>query len=460
MTEQDLLDAAIEFHRAGRTLKAMTLFRRVLAFNPANHNALRLYGTLLRQAGQPHPSIPLLARAAALHPFVPVFHQDLQKSYAAIGRADLASASYCRALIAEIRAGLDGLPPPHPLGWPGARTPQMAVPRAERAAPLHLFLNERWFLLDPRRGASNCMLYAADGRAKTHPGTSAGFFPDEVALHHGLPVDRAFERAIADLDPDVVVWSPQVNDLLTALDPRVETVAALKRRHGFKLVVTLYDMADAWGVEPARPLVGLADLFVAMDLPPPLAAARLPDAPVLGMWAVADADLFFDDGGDRDIPVSFVGQLREARAAFLAQVQAAGLPVHRTGGQRSDAVLSYADYADVLRRSRMTINLPHSQTGGAPHVKARVFEALSCGTLLLEQANPATAHWLRPMEHYVPFDDAADLVAKARHYLEHPDQARAIAERGRDHVRANLDAKAFWRRLQAAISGGSASISP
>jgi hypothetical protein len=455
MTEQDVIDAAIAFHHAGRALKAVTLLRRVLGVNPANHNALRLYGVFLRQAGQAQASLSWLERAAALHPFVPVFHQDLQKSYEALGRADLASASYCRALLAEIRAGLGPEDaPPHPLGWSPERDRAVPIaPRGQRREPLILFVSERWFLLDPRRGASNTMLYGVNAREKTHPGGAVGFFLDELALRYGGGldagvIDRLFARAVAELDPDIVLWTPQVNALLHALDPSVEVVAELRRRHDFKLAVSLYDLADSWGAEPAWRLGAHTDLFIAMDLPQTLAEARLPGLPTLGAWAFADPDLFRDAGGARDIPISFVGQAREARAAFLAEVEAVGLPVHRLGGQRGGAPLTYDDYADTLRRSRLTINLSNSQTGGTPHVKARVFEALLSGALLLEQANPATEHWLRPMEHYVPFADAADLAAKARHYLEHPAEARAIAERGRDHVRDTLNPAAFWRAVQ------------
>lgn len=456
MTEQDVIDAAIAFHHAGRALKAVTLLRRVLGFNPANHNALRLYGVFLRQAGQAQASIPWLERAVALHPFVPVFHQDLQKSYEALGRADLASASYCRALLAEIRAGLGPKDaPPHPLGWspePGRTVP--IAPRGQRRDPVILFVSERWFLLDPRRGDSNCLIFTIDGRETVIPGASVGFFVDDLARGHGLPLDSLFARAVAEIDPDVVMLSPQVNGLLTALDPSVATLAGVKRRHGFKLAVMLYDMADDWGVAPVAPvapLAGLVDLVVSLDLPPPLAQARLPELLVLGAWSPVDGALFHDDGGPRDIPISFVGQVRAARAVFLTQAQEAGLSIHVAGGQRGDAPLSLADYAATLRRSQMTINLPLSQTGGAPHVKGRVFEALLSGALLLEQANPATEHWLRPMEHYVPFTDAADLAAKARHFLEHPAEARAIAERGRDHVRDRLNPAAFWRAVQARL---------
>lgn len=454
LVEQDVIDAAIACHHAGRGLRAVTLLRRVLGVNPANHNALRLLGVFLRQAGQAPASIPLLERATALHPFVPVFHQDLQKSYEAVGRPDLASASYCRALLAEIRAGLGpDDASPHPLGWsPERGCPIPLPPRGQRAEPVILFVSERWFLLDPRRGESNCMIFTIDGREACTPGASVGVFVDDLARGHGLPIDRLIERAVAEVDPDVVMLSPQVNGLLTALDPSAATLARLKRAHGFALAVTLYDMADDWGLAPVWPLEGLVDLVVSLDLPQPLAQARLPGWPVLGAWSPVDPTRFFDDGGPRDWVVSFVGQVRAARAAFLAEAQAAGLSLHIAGGQRGDAPLSLEDYAHALRRSQMTINLPLSQTGGVPHVKGRVFEALLSGTLLLEQDNPATAHWLRPMEHYVPFTDAADLTDKARYYRDHPEEARAIAQRGRDHVRAALSPAAFWRAVLARLA--------
>lgn len=444
-----LLERAVARHRGQDLAAADALYRQCLALAPSDANALHLRGRLLGEAGRADGALAWLFRAVRVAPGVAPFRDPLAAALLKAGREEEAAAQYVQGLRARHRKTVrtaGAAPDLHPLDW---RQPCFAVPRREPARPRVLFLNERWMLLDAARETSNCNLYGVEALAGTGLADAAAGFVDAMHYDTAAPADAWLGEAVERLAPDHVVFTPQVDVLARALDPSPECLGALKRAHGFALSCILYDSADDWGVRPALRYDSVVDRFVVLDLPQAAAEARLPGRPVLGLWAAPFSRLFHAANGPRDIPVSFVGMVRKSRAALLGRLAEEGIAVHVAGGQRGGKPLSFDDYADLLRRSLMTINLSLSQSEGAHHVKARVFEALACGALLLESDNGVTPQWLEPMRHYVPFADAADLARKIRHFTAHPGEARAIAEAGREAVRTRYGETAFWQRFLA-----------
>ncbi len=68
-------------------------------------------------------------------------------------------------------------------------------------------------------------------------------------------------------------------------------------------------------------------------------------------------------------------------------------------------------------------------------VTLRVFEGLACGRFVLTEASPDLFRCFRVGEELESYANLDELRDKASHYLAHPEQARAIAERGREAVR-------------------------
>lgn len=65
----------------------------------------------------------------------------------------------------------------------------------------------------------------------------------------------------------------------------------------------------------------------------------------------------------------------------------------------------------------------------------RVFEALSCGRLLLtDRINNGLEELFTDKEHLVIYNDYEDLRNKARDYLTHPDESEAIAHKGQEEI--------------------------
>jgi spore maturation protein CgeB len=66
----------------------------------------------------------------------------------------------------------------------------------------------------------------------------------------------------------------------------------------------------------------------------------------------------------------------------------------------------------------------------------RVFDILACGGFVLAEHNEALAELFELGRELVTWNGIDDLLAKARHYLAHPEESRRIAEAGRARVLA------------------------
>ena len=87
------------------------------------------------------------------------------------------------------------------------------------------------------------------------------------------------------------------------------------------------------------------------------------------------------------------------------------------------------DMYRLLAESRVTLNRHIAAAEGHAN-NMRLYEATGAGALLLTEAAPNLRDMFEPGAEVVTYTDAADLVEKARHYLEHEDEAAAIASAG------------------------------
>ncbi len=88
--------------------------------------------------------------------------------------------------------------------------------------------------------------------------------------------------------------------------------------------------------------------------------------------------------------------------------------MYQSGGHKEKR-LSIDEYACVYERSKVALNFCYDPNGMV-QIKGHVFEATSCGAMLMEADNPQTAKLFEPMVDYVPFTDETDLVEKVRYY--------------------------------------------
>ena len=92
-----LLQQAMEHHRAGRMADAERGYRQILAADPNNADALHLLGVLAASAGQVQAGVDLIGRALAVRPEDPDLLDNLAAVLANAGRSDEAAAATGRA---------------------------------------------------------------------------------------------------------------------------------------------------------------------------------------------------------------------------------------------------------------------------------------------------------------------------------------------------------------------------
>ena len=93
----DILRAALDYHRAGRVAQAAALYDRVLQQRPGHADALHLFGVLHAQSGRLEEALPLLTKAARRAPRNGGFLNDLANVLNGLGRLDEAVVRYRRA---------------------------------------------------------------------------------------------------------------------------------------------------------------------------------------------------------------------------------------------------------------------------------------------------------------------------------------------------------------------------
>src|SRR5271170_5367008 len=98
---QDLLQIALEHHRAGRLTAAEAGYRAALANEPDNPHAMHWLGVLLFQAAQVNAAIPLLESAASQCPRDAAYQHNLAQAYLSVGRKDEAIGALQRAVLAD-----------------------------------------------------------------------------------------------------------------------------------------------------------------------------------------------------------------------------------------------------------------------------------------------------------------------------------------------------------------------
>jgi tetratricopeptide (TPR) repeat protein len=94
----DTLTTALALHQAGQLAQAAQLYERVLQAQPANADALHLFGVLHHQLGQPARAAELITQAIAICPTDPPFHANLAEVYRSVGQFERA-ADCCRTAL-------------------------------------------------------------------------------------------------------------------------------------------------------------------------------------------------------------------------------------------------------------------------------------------------------------------------------------------------------------------------
>jgi len=93
-----MLGAAILHHQSGRLAEAQALYRRILAADPNNADALNLLGAIAHQLGRSNIAVDLIGKAITINRTDPAYYFNFGAALNALGRLDDALAAYDAAL--------------------------------------------------------------------------------------------------------------------------------------------------------------------------------------------------------------------------------------------------------------------------------------------------------------------------------------------------------------------------
>jgi hypothetical protein len=294
-----------------------------------------------------------------------------------------------------------------------------------------LFVMEKWCDGNPARGLTNSF----SNILETYP--HKGFkvlFIDEC-LTQGVHCDSVLEN-VNEGDFDVIMFSFLGN---SHFNPSIEKCKQLGEHT--KLCFMWPDTGYGW----ARELILSLDDFVhiswaAEDLPPLTKHHKF-------LWTAESRRLFYPC--EKEVKASFIGSLYgyNDRSRYLNHVKDL---VTVSGGQRENA-LTPEDYAKMIRTSLININFCESPSG-EDQVKGRVFESIASQSLLLEKKNDVTSRFFEPGKDYIEFTDEEDLRRLIQYYLNNPDEAKEIAQRGYEKYMKNYTSEIFWKEVQKCLT--------
>lgn len=163
------------------------------------------------------------------------------------------------------------------------------------------------------------------------------------------------------------------------------------------------------------------------------------------------------DQPDGEDPVALVGEVSasEKRLSTVASLGSLGAAVWGDAGWELAARHGVdhrgpAGHGDELTRiyNATTINVDVGRLYQSDIVTMRTFDVLACGAFALVEHSAELEELFEVGVEVESYRSTAELREKAAHYLAHPAEARAIAERGR---RAVLERHTVARRVEAML---------
>ena len=145
----------------------------------------------------------------------------------------------------------------------------------------------------------------------------------------------------------------------------------------------------------------------------------------------------------REDPSVLLGEIAagEKRLSYVANLGRFGAQVWGDAGWRlverhGARYRGPAGHGEELTRiyNASAINVDVGRIFQSDIVTLRTFDVLACGSFALVEHTPDLDELFAVGEELESYRDLAELVRKVEHYSDHPDRARAIAERGRAAV--------------------------
>lgn len=255
--------------------------------------------------------------------------------------------------------------------------------------------------------------------------------------------DDALQELTAFLEarrPDIVIADGNFFPTANTVDDRYW--AEQKARLGFRLAICVGDCYD--DSTDIRPWLRCADLILVMNdtagqvhgLPN---AALIPSLPI--------AASLFDRTAPKDIGLSCIGSESRNRVAWLMPLQVVGLPLYvKLHDRTAERAPDFATYCNIMSRSKMIFNNGFV----TPYVNiqtARFYEAIVCGSVVLDEIGTSAFKYFSEYIHYIPISNIDQLIAYAQFLIQNEDWRLMIANSARQYWNENYSSVRFWTFL-------------
>ena len=262
---------------------------------------------------------------------------------------------------------------------------------------------------------------------------------DEYLIDNQKPIDDYLVESLTADKPDLLAVSfyPFRHD---PRNVRMETFQKLKDA-GIPIAFIWFDFGHPHIRDLACWIGSRGSRHIVVD------TCKVPEDPIfVPMWVPQDENVF-KWSGNKDMDVCFVGTTNgyPTRKHYLTHLLYAGVPIQVSGGQREHR-LTIEGYADILRRSKISLNFP-DKSDGTIQAKCRIYESMLCGALLLEKENDAIREWFEPTEHYIPFTSERDLIDKIEYYLSHPQERERITCNALHKMKSEYSSESWWTKV-------------
>ena len=127
-----------------------------------------------------------------------------------------------------------------------------------------------------------------------------------------------------------------------------------------------------------------------------------------------------------------IGSYRNYRSKYISELEKLSIKKVINATDKRSNFTSNEDYFRILCDSKISLNF--SMSVHFDQLKARVWESLLSGCLLLESSNLQTKYFFVPDLHFIEFGSVSDMVDKIRYLLNNQNEMQDIADSGRKRV--------------------------
>ena len=316
-----------------------------------------------------------------------------------------------------------------------------------------LIITEKFCDANPASGPTNSEIQLVGAIESTGLVREIKHFYYEV-LAQKMGIEKMSELLLEDcavFKPDLILYSAMGGLLGYQLNPTDAVLFEIRQR-GIPIYTCLWDTEGREWETWERWLPPVDGVLIIDTIVREQYYKR--DPRIIQAYSAIDPRYFFNQGLERDIDVCFVGRIDTQRRQFINLLEANGIKVVAVGGQRANR-LSWEEYANFINRSKIALSFTivdiMSRTidgqlipRRTSQLKGRVFETLSCGTMLMEDDGYQTKELFEPGTDYVMFHNESDLLYKIHYYLAHDEERQSIAQSGYEKVTGIYNARNMW----------------